>query len=640
MERNLILAIALSIGILVLWNTVINPAPEAPLEDPNAQTMQQPDKQAPDAKTPDSPAKTEEDPSLPSLGQKGTSTLPMLKKKAEPKPTPAPSPVPVDGQTEEEGATLAQAEALPPQGDQEPAPSPVPAEPGEQAQPEETAQAEVKPEPKVIEKVDNVIETEEFRAVFTNEGAALKSLVLKNKKYTRPNPQTGKEEPIDIVTVSDPKTLPFRIGFDLANFTFAQDKQLWEVERVEANKLVYRFVTEEGLEIRKTFSNEKSYLFDLTLSVHNPTEGVAGFSPVVYLNGYQSDATLQKTGFFGGEAINQQIPAAYVDEKHWSEMSRDNLAETVTHKGQISWAGIDERYFVTLLIPPAEKRSQLDVMDKSKTETVNGEDNTRHWLYMIHKGEEERVKSGDTLSMVYRAYIGPKEYMTMKSLGHDLSESIDFWHMGIIAIPMLYILKYSYEVIPNWGVAIILLTLLVKLITLPLTKKSFESMQKMRQIQPLMESLKKKHGDDKAALNQEMMNLYKTHGVNPLGGCLPMVLQMPIFIALYQMLKNAVELYNAPFIPGWINNLVLPDPYYIMPVLLAVLIFAQQSLTPMGDNEQQKIMKWMMPIMMLFFMIMLPAGLVLYIAFNTVLSVAQQWWINKKADSAPIIGKA
>ena len=626
MERNLIFAIALSIGILLLWNTVISPPPPAPPTTPTAEAPTE------DAAPPTPPASenvaAKDDPTTSALGSQGTSTLPMLTKKA-PAPVQTPEVVPTDALPGEEQPALAQAEPAPPEGiaPEVPtlAPAPAPA----------IEEAPIVPPPAPIAQVDNVIETEEFRAVFTNEGAALKSFILKNKKYTRPNPQTGKEEPIDIVTVNDTASLSFRIGFDLANFSFTQDARLWEVEKANTKEITYRFVTDEGLEIRKTFRNETSYLFDMTVSVHNPTDGMAGFAPVVNLSGYQSDATLQRTGFFGGEAINQQIPAAYVDGKHWSQVDRSKLAETVTEKGSISWAGIDERYFVTLLIPPAQKRSQLDVQDRSKVEKDGkGEENARHWLFMAHKGEEERVKPGETLDMAYRAYIGPKEYMTLKDLGYDLSESIDFWHMGIIAIPMLYILKYSYEAIPNWGVAIILLTLLVKIITLPLTKKSFESMQKMRQIQPLMEGLKKKYADDKAKLNQEMMALYKTHGVNPLGGCLPMVLQMPIFIALYQMLKNAVELYNAPFIPGWINNLVLPDPYYIMPVLLAVLIFAQQSLTPTGDSEQQKIMKWMMPIMMLFFMIMLPAGLVLYITFNTVLSVAQQWWINKKADEA------
>jgi len=259
-------------------------------------------------------------------------------------------------------------------------------------------------------------------------------------------------------------------------------------------------------------------------------------------------------------------------------------------------------------------------------------------LYMTMTLPEYKTDAGMETVHSFTVFMGPKELHILKEVGHDLEESVNFWILGVLAKPMLSILKWSQGILGNWGLAILILTLVVKLILFPLTHKSYVSMQRMKDLKPKMDRLKEKYKDDREEFNRQVMDLYKREKVNPLGGCLPMLLQMPVYIALYRALWGAVELYNAPFIVGWINDLSLPEPgtIKILPIILGAMMFAQQKLTPQAmDNEQQKMMMWMMPIMMVVFMWFLPAGLVLYIMASTFLGVLQQVVYNKYKIGSP-----
>jgi len=218
----------------------------------------------------------------------------------------------------------------------------------------------------------------------------------------------------------------------------------------------------------------------------------------------------------------------------------------------------------------------------------------------------------------------------------QLKEAVDFGVLSFICYPMLWLLKEFYNWVGNYGIAIIFLTIVVKIILLPLTQKSMKSMREMAKLKPLMEELKKKYGDDKQRMNQEMMNLYKMHKINPLGGCFPMLLQMPIWIALYQMLYSSIELYQTAFITGWIDDLSYRDPYFIMPIVLGLAMFLQQKLSPTSvDTQQAKMMMYGMPIFFTFIMLYLPSGLVLYIFVNSLLSIGHQLLYNRMTDSNP-----
>jgi len=240
----------------------------------------------------------------------------------------------------------------------------------------------------------------------------------------------------------------------------------------------------------------------------------------------------------------------------------------------------------------------------------------------------------------YEFYVGPKDIDSLKVPGVGLEESLDFWVLGFISKPMLYLLRWFYSLVPHWAVAILLLTVLVKLALLYWTQKSYAQMQRMASLKPMMEELKVKYGKDKERLNQEMMNLYKREKVNPLGGCLPMLLQMPIWIALYRTIYSAVDLYQAP-LGLWITDLSAPDPYFVLPLVLGVSMFVQQKLSPTTmDSAQAKMMLYMMPAMFTVFMLFLPSGLNLYILVNTVLSLAQQWYLKKKLSPSPALKAA
>jgi YidC/Oxa1 family membrane protein insertase len=237
-------------------------------------------------------------------------------------------------------------------------------------------------------------------------------------------------------------------------------------------------------------------------------------------------------------------------------------------------------------------------------------------------------------SFAVEFYAGPKDLSRLRELNVGLDDSIDFWVLGFIAKPMLWVLRFFYSLVPVWAVAIVLLTVVVKLLLLYWTQKSYLQMQRMAQLKPKMDEIKEKFGKDKERLNTEVMNLYKREKVNPLGGCLPVLLQMPIWFALYRTIYSAVDLYQAP-LGLWIDDLSQPDRFFVLPLLLGVSMFVQQKMTPTTmDSAQAKMMLWVMPIMFTAFMLFLPSGLNLYMFVNTLLSMVQQWYLRRQV--APV----
>ncbi len=225
-----------------------------------------------------------------------------------------------------------------------------------------------------------------------------------------------------------------------------------------------------------------------------------------------------------------------------------------------------------------------------------------------------------------------KNYDTLIGLGDNLHLAVDFGFFAVLAVPILRGLQFIYKYIPNYGIAIILLTILIRLITFPLQYKSFKSMKKMQVIQPELQKIKEKYKDEPQKMQKETMDLFKKAGANPLSGCLPLILQMPFFFAIYRVLYSAVELVGAPFY-GWIHDLSIHDPFYVLPILMGLAMLAQQKLTPQTtvDPTQQKIMMFM-PVVFAFIMKSLPAGLVLYIFVSTVVGILQQTIVYKMAD--------
>jgi len=256
-----------------------------------------------------------------------------------------------------------------------------------------------------------------------------------------------------------------------------------------------------------------------------------------------------------------------------------------------------------------------------------------------------RLDPGKQSRYAFTVYMGPKSLKVLSKFDNSLKNAINFGFFNVLAKPLLMIMNWIHDVIPNYGVAIILLTVLIKLVFWPLGTKSYKSMNEMKKVQPLMMELREKYKDDKQRMNQEIMGLYKTYKVNPASGCLPILVQMPIFFALYRMLYQAIELRHAPFV-GWITDLSAPDrlfsfdlaipmmqaPYGIplLTLIMGASFFLQQKMTPTAGDPMQAKMMMLMPIFMTVLFINFPAGLVLYMFVNNIISMGQQYYIQKK----------
>ena len=241
------------------------------------------------------------------------------------------------------------------------------------------------------------------------------------------------------------------------------------------------------------------------------------------------------------------------------------------------------------------------------------------------------VAPGQTAISGAQLYVGPQEQDQLKMLAPGLELTVDYGWLRVLAVPLFWVLNKIHEVVGNWGVAIIILTIIIKVIFYPLSAASYKSMAKMKLLAPKLQRLKERYGDDRQKMHEAMIELYKTEKINPLGGCLPIVVQIPVFIALYWTLLLSVELRHAPFVL-WIHDLSAPDPYYILPVLMGATMFIQSWLNPAPpDPMQAKLMK-IMPVAFSIFFFFFPAGLVLYWLVNNILSIAQQWQITRSLE--------
>jgi YidC/Oxa1 family membrane protein insertase len=291
--------------------------------------------------------------------------------------------------------------------------------------------------------------------------------------------------------------------------------------------------------------------------------------------------------------------------------------------GTIGWTGFEDHYFISAAAP-----------DRANAVILKALGSTIESKLLTPREGDGPVQVGYTL------FLGPKEVKDLEAAGHDLARALNLGWFGPISMLLLRILNLSHRFTGNYGVDIILLTCLVKIVFWPLTQKSFQSMREMQKLQPEMQRLREKYKDDAKQMNTEIMELYKRHKVNPLGGCLPMVLQIPVFFGLYQLLANTIQLRHAPFFL-WIHDLSAPERFDVMgygvPVLtllLGVTMFLQQRMSPpAGDPAQQRIMMFM-PILFTFMFIGFPAVLTLYLLTNNVLTIAQQYFVLRSAPPA------
>lgn len=378
--------------------------------------------------------------------------------------------------------------------------------------------------------------------------------------------------------------------------------------------------TEAGVKVTKTYTFTKGqYLIDVDYKVENTTVDPWSGSMYTQLvrNRFNPDENFMMYTYTGPVLYNGHAEDKYV--KHsFDDLTTQAVAGNIVTGG---WAAMIQQYFLTAIVP--DQNAQNNYYAKPLTDGRFAVGVVEPMLL---------VDAGQTGVLSSSFYIGPEKQDVLAEIAPGLELTIDYGVLTILAEPIFWLLDKIHSFVGNWGVAIILLTVLIKLVFYKLSETSYRSMARLKKFQPKLKQLKENYGDDKAIFQQKMMKLYKEEKINPLGGCLPILIQMPVFIALYWVLLYSVEMRQAPFML-WITDLSATDPYYILPIIMGVTMFIQQKLNPsaMMDEMQQKVMK-VLPFIFTIFFLFFPAGLVLYWVVNNILSVTQQWYITKKID--------
>ncbi|MBF0493274.1 MAG: membrane protein insertase YidC [Deltaproteobacteria bacterium] len=454
-------------------------------------------------------------------------------------------------------------------------------------------------------------------ADFESLGGKFKSFILK-KFHQSP------EKNSPLVNLFSDKLENLQLIFRESNFSLPTNIPFQLLES-SPTQLVYEWKGPDFI-LQKTIELEKeNYVAHIRFSLQNLSTQTLRGSPTLRLDTLQNEVHKDSFTFLKGPG-NLKFPIQYKDKVTARYRDLTKLGSEKSEKGDFQWVGIEERYYLWAII----------------ARSLSSENQIRYGissnlLFTELSYPTEVIVPDAKIEKAFSVYLGPKDVELLKSLNVDLEEAVDYGWFGIVAKPILWLLKFFHSWVGNWGLAIIVLTIFIKLLLHPINKKSLESMKGLQKIQPKLKALQEKFANDKERLNTEMMNLFKTHKVNPMGGCLPMLLQMPIYIALYKVLYNAIELYHAPFF-AFYKDLSAPDPYFVSPILLGIFMMLQQRLTPSPsqDPNQAKLMM-IMPLMFSVFMLFLPAGLVIYIFINTSVTVAQQYLHQKDMSMMDII---
>jgi YidC/Oxa1 family membrane protein insertase len=476
---------------------------------------------------------------------------------------------------------------------------------------------------------DIVVKTKWFEAVFSEQGGALKSLKLTAYKERLHDPalkellrvESPSEYPLQLTWIKNAQAPSSQILFeaDQPSLTLSPDRK--------QGTLTFRGRSPQGLALTKTFTfSYDSYRFDLDIRVVNGTSQPLDDNLALLLENRFPKIENDPSSTFQGQL-------AYLDGKY-EEKGIGKFEKEVTTTGKIQWGALSDTYFMQAVIP-VDNQSIASI----KTSRPNPEQ-----LRALFVLPPVNLPVQGEKNLHLALYFGPRDIAVLKPLKLDLEQAVNFGFFDIISKPLLWVLNFFNGFMHNYGWAIIVLTILVKILFWPLTHKSYKSMKDMQKLQPKMAKIREKYKDNREKMNQEMMALYKTYKVNPMGGCLPMVIQIPVFFALYSLLGYAIELRHAPFLL-WINDLSAPDrlpigvmiPYVgngipVLTLLMGASMFIQQKMTPTtGDPTQAKLMLFL-PVVFTFMFINFASGLVLYWLVNNVLSIGQQYYINKYAN--------
>ena len=369
-----------------------------------------------------------------------------------------------------------------------------------------------------------------------------------------------------------------------------------------------------GIAVDKVFTFHRgSYVVDVTYEVHNA--GSQPWSGQAYYQ-LQREKPASSSGAFGVHTYTGGVihgKEVKYEKISFDDMDKKPLAQTLAG----GWAAMIQHYFLAAWIPPQQQSD--DFYSKALGEG-------RYLLGL--RAPTATVAPGQQATIAARLYVGPKLQDHLGAVADGLELTVDYGKLTILADPIFWLMKHIHKLVGNWGWSIILLTLLIKLAFFHLSATSYKSMANMRKLQPRLQALKERFGDDRQALNEAMMKMYKEEKINPLGGCLPILVQIPVFIALYWVLLESVELRQAPFIL-WIHDLSTRDPYFVLPIINGIAMLIQQRLNPSPMDPIQAKVMMVLPVVFTFMFAYFPAGLVLYWVVNSLLSIAQQYYITR-----------
>jgi len=471
------------------------------------------------------------------------------------------------------------------------------------------------------------VDTPLYQARISENGAVFYSFLLKNFSES-----VAQDSALKQILTGDETFGVGQIGFTgksipgLDKAVFAAELTSDQVKVTDSSREVkFLWRSEDGILIEKIYKfTPDSYAIGMSVTVKNGSGRGVQDKLFVALNS-KAPGDKRMYAFEG--------PSALINDT-LEEIKLKKLKDQDTFEGKIKWIALQSRYFMSGLIPDQVEEASLHLAVESEK-----------FVAARYRQPETAIQPGNQYTYTYQIFMGPKRMQELRQVGNDLDKLINFGWFDFIAKPCVWLMNVFYSVIPNYGVAIIILTLLVKILLWPLGQKSYKSMSEMKKIQPLMKEIREKYKNDKKKMNQEVMGLYRTYKINPLGGCLPMVVQLPVFFALYRMLYEAIELRHAHFFL-WINDLAAPDrlfnfdfsipfmePPFGIPVLTIVMgasmLLQQKMSPPMGDATQAKMMMFM-PVVFTFIFINFSSGLVLYWLTNNILSIAQQYYTQKK----------
>ncbi|MBI5887951.1 MAG: membrane protein insertase YidC [Deltaproteobacteria bacterium] len=481
-----------------------------------------------------------------------------------------------------------------------------------------------------LKEVLTVVETPFFKAIFTNIGGGIKKWEL--KKFRESQTPNARVVSINGATRQDATfTTRFRpAGAKETTELVFQLKGLGPLRRSspiegvkppsgkdlniagnQSAELVFVANTKDGLRIEKKYVfSGSSYRVSSEVSIIG-AKAVSG-----------SIETLLSASFDAGEDAAHYHTGPVIQTK--DKLLRQDLSKEPlqTGGGEFKWLGLESKYFLEVFIPLKGVNPKTPAA-VSWTTQGSGSGGSKAALQT-----QIELRPNEKAVYAYDIFIGPKEYDLLLAQKNGLEEAIEFGWFSFMAKPLLVVLNFFERYLGNYGIAIVIITVIIKIIFYPLTKHSMKSMKEMQLLQPQMAALREKYKSDKQKMNKEVMDLYKRYKINPVSGCLPMILQIPVFIALYEVLYVAIELRHAPLFL-WIADLSAKDPYYVTPVLMGITMFIQQKMTPTSmDPTQAKIML-IMPVIFTFMFLNFPAGLVVYWLINNVLSIAQQYNIHK-----------